>query len=246
MQDAATAEPAGVLYLVPVSLGDAPWEITLTAHARSIVCDLDCFVVENAKTARAQLKLVGYPRPLQSVEMLVLPKNIAETDCVSLLQPLLAGRSIGLMSEAGCPAIADPGAAIVRAAHQHGIRVVPLVGPSALLLALMASGLNGQRFAFHGYLPVSEADRNKAIVDLEAESRRLDQTQMAIETPYRNDSLFRSLLSVCRPDTLLCVATDITLATETITTRSIAAWRDATRPELAKRPTVFLLLAQRQ
>ena len=114
------------------------------------------------------------------------------------------------------------------------------------MLALMASGLNGQRFAFHGYLPVSEADRNKAIVDLEAESRRLDQTQVAIETPYRNDSLFRSLLSICRPDTLLCVATDITLATETITTRSIAAWRNAARPELTKRPTVFLLLAQRQ
>lgn len=245
MQDADTPKPTGVLYLVPASLGDAPWELTFPAHARNIVCDLDCFVVENAKTARAQLKRIGYPRPLQSVEILVLPKNAADTDSVNLLQPLIAGRSIGLMSEAGCPAVADPGAVIVRAAHQHGIRVVPLVGPSAILLALMASGLNGQRFAFHGYLPVSEADRNKAILDLEAESSRLDQTQVAIETPYRNDSLFRSVLNVCRPDTLLCIATDITTASETITTRSIAAWRSAARPELAKRPSVFLLLAQR-
>lgn len=245
MQDATTRKQAGVLYLVPASLGDASWEITLPAHARNIICDLDCFVVENAKTARAQLKRIGYPRPLQSVEILELPKNAADTDCVKLLQPLIAGRSIGLMSEAGCPAVADPGAVIVRAAHQHGIRVVPLVGPSAILLALMASGLNGQRFAFHGYLPVSEADRNKAILDLEAESSRLDQTQVAIETPYRNNSLFRSVLNVCRPDTLLCIATDITAASETITTRSIAAWRRAARPELAKRPSVFLLLAQR-
>ena len=156
---------------------------------------------------------------------------------------LLAGRDAGLMSEAGCPAVADPGALLVRRAHEAGIRVVPMVGPSSLLLALMASGLNGQSFAFHGYLPVDEEARKKRIKELEAESARLSRTQLFIETPYRNDRMFEALRSTCGPETRLCIARDLTVESEWITTRRIAEWKKAAAPDLAKRPTVFLLLA---
>jgi 16S rRNA (cytidine1402-2'-O)-methyltransferase len=238
-------QPAkGTLYLIPTSLGEDSWEATLPPRVCDKVCGLDCFIVENAKSARAQLKRVGYPHPLQSVEIHELPKHGSCHDLQGLIAPLLAGRSAGLMSEAGCPAVADPGALLVRAAHEQGIRVLPLVGPSSLLLALMASGLNGQRFAFHGYLPIVEAERESAIGRLEAESLRLDQTELIIETPYRNDALLLSLQRACMPDTLLCVASDLLLPTQEITTRPISAWRRSEPPKLAKRPTVFLFLAQ--
>jgi len=239
---------AGTLYLIPAGLGDPAWQSTLPAHAREIVCGLDCFIVENAKTARAELRRLGYPRPLQGVDMRVLPEHGTALDVAAahqaLLQPLLEGRSVGLLSEAGCPAVADPGAAIVRLAHGRGIRVVPLVGASAILLGLMASGLNGQRFAFHGYLPVAAAERRTALRELEEESRRRGQTQIFIETPYRNAALYQSLLQDCDPSTLLCLATNLTLPSEAISTRSIGAWRHREAPALAKRPTVFLLLAE--
>ncbi|MGB0127637.1 MAG: SAM-dependent methyltransferase [Rhodocyclaceae bacterium] len=234
----------GALYLIPTSLGEQSWDTTVPPAVREKMCELDYFVVENAKTARAQLKRVAYPHPLQSVEMHELPKHGSGHDLHPLLAPLLAGKSAGLMSEAGCPAVADPGALLVRAAHEKGIRVVPLVGPSSLLLALMASGLNGQRFAFQGYLPVPEAEREKSISRLEAESLRLDQTELVIETPYRNDALFVSLRRTCKPTTLLCVASDLLLPTQEISTQSIAVWRTIPQPKLAKRPTVFLFLAQ--
>ena len=160
-----------------------------------------------------------------------------------LLAPLRAGHDLGLLSEAGCPAVADPGADLVALAQSEGIRVVPLIGPSSLLLALMASGLNGQRFAFQGYLPAKEAERAKTLRELEAESRKRGQTQIFIETPYRNQQLFASILQTCQPGTRFAVATDLSLPGESVRTRTVGQWKKETPPEIERRPTVFLLLA---
>jgi 16S rRNA (cytidine1402-2'-O)-methyltransferase len=198
-------------------------------------------VVENAKSARAFLSAIGAsPREVQMAE---LNEHTPPAHIPSLLQPLREGRSLGLLSEAGCPAIADPGAALVDAAHAGGFRVVPLIGPSAITLALMASGLEGQRFAFCGYLPRESAERAQRIKELESRSRREQETQIFIETPYRNEALLAALLSTCAPGTRLCIAVDLTLPGESIRTRAIADWRRE-RPAIGKRPAVFLLLAQ--
>ncbi|HWS11210.1 MAG TPA: SAM-dependent methyltransferase [Rhodocyclaceae bacterium] len=234
---------AGRLFLIPASLGGGPWQATVPPLMREAVCGLDYFIAENARSARAELKRLGVTRPLQSIEIREIPRDTRVPAAGELLAPVREGRCAGLISEAGCPAVADPGAELVRLAHQDGIRVVPLVGPSSILLALMASGLNGQRFAFHGYLPIPEAARRAAIADLEAESRRRGQTQVFIETPYRNAALFRTLIETCAGATLLCVATEITLESERISTRSIAEWKRNPPPEIERRPTVFLLLA---
>ncbi len=234
----------GTLYLLPTQLGDAPWPQVLPADSRAIACRLRHFVVENAKTARASLKWLEHPVALRELAIEQLPEPLKPTDVERLLAPLLAGEDLGIMSEAGCPGVADPGALLVRRAHELDITVKPLVGPSSLLLALMASGLDGQHFAFHGYLPQREPERGKRIVELEKESRVKRQTQLFIETPYRNTALFEALLKACQPDTRLCIATDLTLASETIATHRIADWR--CRPasaDFAGRPTVFLLLA---
>jgi 16S rRNA (cytidine1402-2'-O)-methyltransferase len=227
---------AGILYAVPTPLGGAAVD-ALPASALIAVRSLRDFVVENARTARAFLKEVGMPCAIQELDISVL-----DTDVLQHIKKLQENRSIGLLSEAGCPAIADPGASLVAAAHREGIRVVPLVGPSSLTLALRASGLEGQRFAFCGYLPREAEERKRRIRELEARSRRERETQIFIETPYRNDALLGSLLEVCSPGTLLCVASDLTLPSEQINTRSIPAWRGA-RHIVGKRPTVFLLLA---
>lgn len=234
---------AGTLYLIPVSLGPASTELTTPAEVGARARSLSYFVVENAKTARAELKRFEHPQPLRDLDIRELPEKPNATDLDALLAPVLAGADAGLMSEAGCPAVADPGALLARRAHELGIRVAPLVGPSSLLLALMGSGLNGQSFAFHGYLPVDEEARNRRIRELEAESARFARTQLFIETPYRNDRMFEALRSVCRPDTRLCIARDLTLDSEWIHTRTVAEWKKATPPELAKRPTVFLILS---
>lgn len=234
---------SGMLWLLPVALGDTPWETCLPAATREIACRLTHFVAENAKTARVELKRIGHPQPLRELAIEQLPEAPTPTDIERLLAPLAAGHDLGLMSEAGCPAVADPGALLVRRAHELGLTVKPLVGPSSLLLGLMASGLDGQRFAFHGYLPAREPERSRRIVELEGESTRLRQTQIFIETPYRNPALFKALLLVCRPKTRLCLATDLSLPSEQIATRRIAGWRAAAPPHLDKRPTVFLLLA---
>ncbi|MDP2823346.1 MAG: SAM-dependent methyltransferase [Sulfuritalea sp.] len=237
---------SGALWLIPVALGDMPWESCLPAATRAAACRLTHFVAENAKTARAELKRLGHPVPLRELAIEQLPATPTPADIERLLAPLREGHAdcdIGLMSEAGCPAVADPGALLVRRAHELGIAVKPLVGPSSLLLALMASGLDGQRFAFHGYLPVREPERSSRIAELEKESARLRQTQIFIETPYRNHTLFAALLLTCRPKTRLCLATDLTLASEQIATRRIAEWCTVAAPDLDKRPTVFLLLA---
>jgi 16S rRNA (cytidine1402-2'-O)-methyltransferase len=235
---------AGTLWLLPVALGDTPWEHSLPPATRDAACRLRHFVAENAKTARAELKRIGHPVPMRELAIEQLPVAPAAADIERLLAPLGDGHDLGLMSEAGCPAVADPGALLVRRAHETGLIVKPLVGPSSLLLALMASGLDGQRFAFHGYLPAREPERSRRIVELENDSARLRQTEVFIETPYRNQALFNALMLACRPKTLLCVATDLTLASEQVTTRRCAAWKAAAPPGLDKRPTVFLLLAE--
>jgi len=233
----------GTLYLLPCTLGDTPAEQVLPQHVIDIARRLKHFVVEQPKTTRQFLSALKPEHPIQSLHFATLNEHTESRELEGLLAPLLAGEDVGIVSEAGCPGIADPGADLVNLAHRRGIRVVPLVGPSSILLALMASGLNGQCFAFHGYLPVAEADRNKAIAALEAESAKRKQTQMFIETPYRNEKLFAALLTRCRPQTLLCVACDITLPGEQIQTRSIAQWKTQPPPQLNKRPSLFLLLA---
>ena len=243
----------GTLYLIPNTLG--PTEAlahVIPEHVQAITARLDYFVAENAKTARGFLKLiaVGHPlaRPLQEIEIAELNVNTAAQALAGLLAPLLAGRDAGLVSEAGVPAVADPGADLVRLAHQHGIAVKPLVGPSSLLLAVMASGLNGQSFAFNGYLPTDAALRLKRIKELENRSRSEKQTQLLIETPYRNAAMLEALVAGCQQSTLICVATDLSLPSEAIRTLSGAKWKallaDGKAPDFHKKPTVFLLLAQ--
>jgi 16S rRNA (cytidine1402-2'-O)-methyltransferase len=204
---------------------------------------LTYFVVEQAKTARAFLKAAGTDTPLQELQLEELNEHTKAEALDRLLAPLRSGHDVGLLSEAGCPAVADPGANLVALAQQENIRVVPLIGPSSLLLALMASGLNGQRFAFQGYLPAKEAERTKALRDLESDSRKHKQTQLFIETPYRNKAMFEGILQTCSPTTRLTVATDLTLPSESVITLTIAQWKKKTPPEIERRPTVFLLLA---
>lgn len=233
----------GTLYLIPCTLGDTPAEQVLPQHVINIARKLGHFVVEQPKTARQFLSALKPEQPIQSLHFASLNEHTPANELTGLLAPLLAGHDVGIISEAGCPGIADPGADLVNLAHRNGIRVVPLVGPSSILLALMASGLNGQCFAFHGYLPIEEAERKKTIALLEAESAKRKQTQLFIETPYRNEKMFSALLAHCRPQTQLCVATDITLPSEQIQTRSIAQWKSRPVPQLNKRPSMFLLLA---
>ena len=232
----------GILYLVPASLGHSDISVAVPEGVSRIVATLDTFIVENAKTARQYLAGLELSTPLQQIKLLVLDEHTRPEELTVLLKPLLSGKNVGLMSEAGCPAVADPGAALVKMAHTNRIRVVPLVGPSAILLALMASGLNGQRFAFHSYLPVNLEERIKKIAELEKASQALNQTEIFIEAPYRNRKLLQSLLETCRESTLLCLATDITLASESIATKRINEWKSKL-PEINRRPTVFLLYA---
>ena len=232
----------GTLFLIPTTLGEStlaaiiPPEVQLRARA------LEYFVAENPKTARAHLKQIGTAKPLQELHIATLNEHTPEDALAGLAAPLQAGQDLGVMSEAGCPGIADPGAKLVLYAHRHGIRVVPLVGPSSILLALMASGLNGQSFVFHGYLPVAEVERERTLRELEKQSRRLQQTQIFIETPYRNQKLVQSILGTCAANTLLCVAADLTLPAEDIRTMTVAAWKSYP-PQLYRRPALFLILA---
>ena len=223
-----------ILYAIPTPLGGAARD-ALAPSALQTVASLRDFAVENAKSARAFLGEIG----LQVRDLSI--QEIGE-DVRPLLQPMREKRPLGLLSEAGCPAIADPGAALVEAAHREGFRVVPLVGPSSIALALMASGLEGQRFAFCGYLPREAPERARKIRELELRSRREHETQIFIETPYRNEALMKALLEAASPQTRLCVAADLTLPSEEIHTKSVAEWRRAGSP-IGKRPAVFLLLA---
>ena len=233
----------GSLFLLPSDLGDAPAPV-IPGTSLTVAHRLTRFIAENPKSARAFLKRIAYPHALSTVSIDTLDKDTPVAAIEGLLKPLLEGVDTALVSEAGCPAIADPGALLVRAAHEAGIPVVPLVGPSAILLALMGSGLNGQRFAFHGYLPVDAVARAAKIREIEQRSKREDSTQIFIETPYRNDQLLQALLEHCTGNTLLCIAADLTQPGESIATRTVAAWRKK-RPALNKRPAVFLLYRNR-
>lgn len=239
-----SSEAAGTLYLLPNTLGDTAAEAVIPAAALHRARSLDYFVAENPKSARAFLKRIGYPRALQDARIERLDHNTKANEIAPLLAPVIAGRDAGLLSEAGLPAIADPGAALVRLAHEKKVRVVPLSGPSSILLALAASGLEGQRFAFHGYLPVEQPELAAALKELERQSRRLRQTQIFIETPYRNDATLAAMLRVLSDDTLVCVAADLTLESEWVRTLPAGEWRSQV-PPLKGRPAVYLVLSGR-
>lgn len=249
---------SGILYLIPNTLGPVdpnladPLADIIPDNVCSVAAKLEYFIAENAKTARAFLKTValGHPleRPLQEIRMAELNVNTDSGKLPDLLAPILDGADGGLISEAGVPAVADPGANLVRLAHAHKIRVRPLVGPSSLLLAVMASGLNGQSFAFNGYLPIDATERAKRIKVLEERSRQEKQTQVFIETPYRNGACLEALVNHLKTSTLVCVATNLSLASETITMQTAGRWKKdlagGLAPDFQKKPSVFLILAE--
>ncbi|RMC95993.1 SAM-dependent methyltransferase [Aquitalea palustris] len=232
---------SGSLFLIPAPLGDesVAW---LPAAEAAKVLHIRHFVVEAEKTARKHLKALGVSTPIRELAMSTLNEHTKPGDVAALLAPLLAGEDVGLISEAGCPAVADPGAQLVALAHERGIRVAPLIGPSSILLALMASGANGQCFAFHGYLPVDAAEKAKLVKELEQRSRQRNETQVFIETPYRNNALLQQLRETLSPTTRLAVACDLTLPTETIVSRLVKDWPQAA-PDFHKRPAIFILHA---
>jgi 16S rRNA (cytidine1402-2'-O)-methyltransferase len=233
----------GTLHLVPAWLSeDTRPEDVVPAAVLARIRGLDAFIAENAKSARRYLAACGHPKPMREVSIVELNEHTAAADVPGMLEPLLAGRDVGLLSEAGVPAVADPGALLVAAAHARGIRVVPLVGPSSLLLALEASGLEGQRFRFVGYLPADSSARRAALVELERQSARQAETQIFIETPYRNDALLADLVQACRPSTRLAVAAELTSEREWIRMERLEGWK-ARPTTIGKRPAIFLLLA---
>ncbi len=233
----------GTLHLIPVGLGSAPIEQWLPDAAQTQAGLLSCYIAENAKTARAFLKLLTLARPLQEITIHELSPRVDEAQLQSWLQPLRAGLDIGLVSEAGCPAVADPGARAVTIAHNWGITVKPWVGPSSILLGLMASGLDGQRFVFHGYAPVDATDRSRQLKVWEQISSKQKQTQLLIETPYRNLAMFNSLLEHLKGNTRLCVARSLTTSDEWVRTLTITQWKALPKPDLDKHPTLFLFQA---
>ena len=233
----------GRLFLIPVPLGEVPVETALPQPVLDRVKQLDYLIAENAKTARAFLKKLPLDKKLQQINIHELDEHTPESELPRLLYPLTQGFDVGLVSEAGCPAVADPGARMVACAHAAGIRVIPMIGPSSILLALMGSGLSGQNFSFHGYLPVKEEQRKKHIQTLEIASKREQRTQIFIETPYRNLQMLETLLNTCIAKTRICLATDLTLENESIITRTTHEWQQEERPEINRRPTVFLLQA---
>lgn len=228
------------LYLIPTSLGDTSFDRILPAYNADVVNKLQCFIVEDVRTARRFLKKVNQGIDIDSLNFYVLNQHTSPEEIGAYLKPMAQGNDMGVISEAGCPAIADPGADVVAMAQVANYKVVPLVGPSSLLLALMGSGFNGQSFAFSGYLPIQPVERSKALKKLESRVFSEDQSQLFIETPYRNMKMLQQILSDCQPNTKLCIAADITLETEFIQTKSIKAWKSQI-PDLNKRPCIFIL-----
>ncbi|MBD1365741.1 SAM-dependent methyltransferase [Mucilaginibacter sp. ZT4R22] len=229
----------GTLFLIPVPLADAASAKSFTPYLVDTINAVKEYIVENEKTARRFLKEAGLKTPQSELVIHDYGKHNRDSGLKEFFAGLMAGNDVGLMSEAGCPGIADPGADIVAEAHRKGIKVVPLVGPSSLLLALMASGFSGQSFTFHGYIPIDKVERAKKIKELEALAEK-NQTQLFIETPFRNDSMLDDVLKACKPQTRLCIACDITASTEFIKTMSIGDWKKQV-PDLRKRPAIFLL-----
>lgn len=229
----------GFLYLIPTTLGDNDMEV-LPYLVKEVIEKLDCFIVENEKTARKFIKRIAPKKSQPSLTIFSLGKYADQLEVSTYLDICAKGVSVGLLSEAGVPAIADPGAEMVKLAHQKNIRVIPLVGPSSIILAMMASGFNGQNFAFNGYLPIEASQRKEAIKNLEKLSKDKNQSQIFIETPYRNEKLFNDLKSSLNPRTKLCVACDITLSSEYIKTLEIKDWKNE-HPDLQKRPAIFII-----
>ncbi|HEY3177855.1 MAG TPA: SAM-dependent methyltransferase [Casimicrobiaceae bacterium] len=233
----------GVVYLVPNLLGAVSPSHALPQRTIDVARSLVHWIVETPKPARAFLKTLDVPTPIASLDLRTFPVAPTSASLALLLAPAREGRNIGLLTDAGCPGVADPGATVVAAAHSAGIRVVPLVGPSAVLLALMASGMNGQSFAFHGYLPVKPDARTQALRALEADSRAHRRAELFIETPYRNVAMLAAIMQALNPETSLCVAADLTLASEIIERRTVAAWRNHDVNQFAKRPALFVMQA---
>ena len=228
------------LIRIPNVLSEGDWQQVLPAGIFSVITETKYFIVENIRTARRFMKQVNRDVNIDECTFFELNKYTSVYDIPSFLKPLENGFDVAIISEAGCPGVADPGADVVRIAHKKGIKVVPIVGPSAILLALMASGMNGQNFAFNGYLPVKPNERSKAISELERKVKIEQQTQIFIETPYRNNQLIEDVLKVCSPQTLFCIASDITGENEFIVTNTIQEWK-AQIPDLHKIPAIFLL-----
>ena len=233
----------GKLFMIPVTLGDENISQVLPESVITIAQDIDTFVVENEKSARRFLSLIKTHKPVRELELLVLNEHTNQKDIPALISPLLAGKNVGMLSEAGCPGIADPGALLAAAAHKKGIQVIPLVGPSSILLSLMASGLNGQRFTFLGYLPSDKNERINKLKDIEKQSQKYNETQIFIETPYRNQHMLEDILGHCNPTTRLCLARNISFNSELIATKSVNEWKRNELPDLHRQPTVFLILA---
>lgn len=233
--------PKGKLYLLPVPLGpDAnPADVLPETIARAIEF-IDHYIVENEKTARRFIKAILPAKKQPDLKLSVLNKHTETSEHNAFIQPCMEGKNVGLMSEAGCPGVADPGAAIVKLAHDKGIQVVPLVGPSSILLAIMASGMNGQSFAFNGYLPIDKGEKKSALKAFEKLSQDKKQSQLFIETPYRNNKLLEDIINTLQPTTHLCIAADITLPTELIKTKTIAQWKKE-MPDLHNRPCIFIV-----
>jgi len=232
----------GKIYLIPSTLGDIPPLEVLPISIKQTIEKLDHYVVENEKTARYFIKKISPRKSQPSLKLFVLNKFTELEEIPNFLNPCLEGFDVGILSEAGCPGIADPGAAVVKIAHDKNIQVVPLVGPSSILLALMASGMNGQNFTFNGYLPIDSSDRRKYVKNLERKSKEEDQSQVFIETPYRNNKMLEELIKTLAPSTRICVAADITLPTEFIKTKTVMNWKRE-NVDLHKRPTIFIIQA---
>lgn len=230
----------GKLYLIPTTLGEINPEEVLPVTVKRTLEFIDYYIVENEKTARRFIKSVLPEKKQPDLKLFALNKHTEVTEHYEFIKPLLEGKNMGLMSEAGCPGVADPGAAIVKLAHEKGIQVVPLVGPSSILLAMMASGMNGQSFAFNGYLPIDKSEKKNALKNFEKLSFDKNQSQLFIETPYRNNKLMEDLLQILQPSTHLCVACDITLPTEYIKTFTVNQWKK-NKVDLHNRPCIFIL-----
>jgi 16S rRNA (cytidine1402-2'-O)-methyltransferase len=230
----------GKLYLIPITLGESNPHDVLPQTVQRAIELIDCYIVENEKTARKFIKSI-YPEKVQAtLQLSTLNKHTEVSEHNDMIKPCLQGVNVGLMSEAGCPGVADPGAVIVKLAHEKGIQVIPLVGPSSILLAMMGSGMNGQSFAFNGYLPIDKSDKKSALKNFEKLSYDKDQSQIFIETPYRNNKLLEDILQTLQPNTHLCIAADITLPTEYIKTLRVADWKK-TKIDLHNRPTIFIV-----
>ncbi|AIN73526.1 SAM-dependent methyltransferase [Flavobacterium psychrophilum] len=230
----------GKLYLIPTTLGEMNADDVLPQTIKRAIDFIDYYIVENEKTARKSIKMVHADKKQSELKLFLLNKHTDSKEHLDFIKPLLEGHNVGLMSEAGCPGVADPGAVIVKIAHEKGIQVVPLVGPSSILLALMASGMNGQSFTFNGYLPIDKSEKKQAIKGLEKLSFDKNQSQLFIETPYRNNKLLEDILQTLQPNTLLCIACDITLPTEYIKTMNVNLWKKQ-KVDLHNRPCIFII-----